>query len=373
MIAPPQLPFAPRPIRGEVLSSWLMRVAAANLVQLADLLEALETHHGQVLASDLLDYSIPGKAVSALSKFCRIPPRAVWDMDIRRRAPHLDAVQLMRYEDDPLFRCSRFRLRRVRYAFCPLCIVKQRVIHTQWDWCVACITLCDIHRTPLLDECPACGETDPLSFSGVDLPPNLICRSCYKDLASGDWPRNELAGETRQAVDGTYRASLLGVDPGPEILGKSTAQQFRAFIEDMHQVLRHTLNLLADCKRVVPVSFSRHHILHIIALLIRNAAPSSDLRLRRKREARSLALWTALFRVIPTRFGGGTLEGLSSRWPRALRRRFASAMLHRTRKRWPYSPWGPDHDSGIRFKYMELARVYELSAVNEPHIQSFQI
>jgi hypothetical protein len=50
-------------------------------------------------------------------------------------------------------------------------------------------------------------------------------------------------------------------------------------------------------------------------------------------------------------------EDLSSRWPKSLRRRFASAMLHRTRKRWPYSPWGPDHDFGIRFKYMELARV----------------
>jgi hypothetical protein len=250
--------------------------------------------------------------------------------------------------------------------------VKQRVIHTRWDWSVACITLCDVHQTPLLDECPACGETDPLSFSGVDLPPDVICRSCYKDLAC-DWPRNELAGETRQAVDGTYRASLLGVDPGLEILGKSTAQQFRAFIEDLHQVLRHKLNLLADCTRVVPVSFSRHDILHIIALLIRNAAPTSDLRLRRKRERRSVALWTALFQVIPARFGGVTLEDLSSRWPKALRRRFASAMLHRTRKRWPYSPWGPDHDSGIRFKYMELARVYELSTVNEPHIRNFQI
>jgi hypothetical protein len=28
----------------------------------------------------------------------------------------------------------------------------------------------------------------------------------------------------------------------------------------------------------------------------------------------------------------------------------ASALLHRTRRRWPYSPWGPSHDSGIRFK-----------------------
>jgi TniQ len=372
MIAPDRLPFAPRPIPGEVLSSWLMRVAASNLVQPEDLLEALETHHGPVPASDLLDYSISEKTVAALSKFCRISPRVVRDMDIRRLAPQLDAVLLMRYEHEPLFRGSRLRARRVRYSFCPRCLVKERVIHTRWDWSVACITLCGIHQTPLLDECPACGETDPLNFSGVDLQPDVICRSCNEDLACNR-PQIELTSETRHAVDATYRASLVGVDPSPEILGKSTAQQFCAFIEDMHRVLRPSLNLLANCRRVVPVSFSRHDILHIIALLIRNAAPTSDLRVRRKREARNVALWTALFQVIPARFGGVTLEDLSSRWPDALRRRFASAMLHRTRKRWPYSPWGPGHDSGIRFKYMDLARVFELSAVNEPQSRNSQI
>jgi hypothetical protein len=34
---------------------------------------------------------------------------------------------------------------------------------------------------------------------------------------------------------------------------------------------------------------------------------------------------------------------------------------------------GSSHSSGIRFKYMELARVYDLSAVNQLHLQSFQI
>ena len=149
----------------------------------------------------------------------------------------------------------------------------------RWDWSVACITLCGIHQAPLLDECPACGETDPLNFSGVDLQPDVICRSCNEDLACNR-PQIELTSETRHAVDATYRASLVGVDPSPEILGKSTAQQFCAFIEDMHRVLRPSLNLLANCSKLVPVSFSRHDILHIIALLIRNAAPTSDLRIR---------------------------------------------------------------------------------------------
>jgi hypothetical protein len=64
-------------------------------------------------------------------------------------------------------RCPRLSLRRVRYAFCPLCLANQQVVHARWDWCVACLTLCDIHGTPLLDKCSACGEPDPLTFSGV--------------------------------------------------------------------------------------------------------------------------------------------------------------------------------------------------------------
>jgi hypothetical protein len=189
-----------------------------------------------------------------------------------------------------------------------------------------------------------------------------MCRSCSNNLAHDDMQNNDLKhGEARQAADYTYRASLLGVAPRLELLGKTTAQEFRAFVEDMDRVLTGKLNLLSNCTRVAAVSFSRQDILQIVALLIRNAAPCSDPRIRRKREARNLVLWTAIFKMIPAWFGGPALQDSIRRWPMALRRRFASALRHRSRRRWPYSPWGPIHDPGIRFKYMELARVYDLS------------
>ena len=189
-----------------------MRVTASNLVQLADLLEALETHHGQVPASDLLDYSIPEKAVIALSKFCRISPQAVraWTSV---GGLLLEVVSSCDMNTIPYFDAPS-KLGRFAAAFA-VCLVKEGVIHTRWDWSVACITLCAVHRTPLLDQCPACGETDPLSFSGIVCQPDVICRSCSKDLAC-DWVWSEPAGEIRHAVDCTYRASLLGADPGPK-------------------------------------------------------------------------------------------------------------------------------------------------------------
>ncbi|MDX6460165.1 MAG: hypothetical protein QOE55_3862 [Acidobacteriaceae bacterium] len=35
-------------------------------------------------------------------------------------------------------------------------------------------------------------------------------------------------------------------------------------------------------------------------------------------------------------------------------------------------PHSPTNDPGIRFKYMELAPVYDLSAVNQRHFRNFQ-
>jgi hypothetical protein len=40
--APAQLPLAPRPVSTELLSSWLLRVAAANLTTLRELLAGFE-------------------------------------------------------------------------------------------------------------------------------------------------------------------------------------------------------------------------------------------------------------------------------------------------------------------------------------------
>jgi hypothetical protein len=60
MIAPGQLPFAPRPIRGEVLSSWLMRVTDPAVRSLAFELVRTRAEH-RALATDLLSQNFqPG-------------------------------------------------------------------------------------------------------------------------------------------------------------------------------------------------------------------------------------------------------------------------------------------------------------------------
>jgi hypothetical protein len=98
----------------------------------------------------------------------------------------------------------------------------------------------------------------------------------------------------------------------------------------------------------------------IIAALIDNAAPSSDPFVRRKRYAHGLRLWATLLKFIPAQ-GGSAIEQLSLRWPIALRRRFVSALYHRTRKRWPYPPYRP-HFAKPTAARSEIAAVYDLAA-----------
>ena len=73
----------------------------------------------------------------------------------------------------------------------------------------------------------------------------------------------------------------------------------------------------------------------MIAELIANAAPSSDTRVQGFRYRQSLKAWDYLFSRI-SESEENTLDHASRRWPMALERRFASALLRRTRRRWPY-------------------------------------
>jgi hypothetical protein len=359
VVAPAELPFAPRPYAAELLSSWLLRVAAANLVSLRELLDGFEERYGRVLSNIPIDYAVPEAAISALAQFCRIAPEKVRPLDLRQRAPHLSPVLLLRYPQDvPPCWCPRCGLRRVRYAFCPLCLASQRVIYVRWDWSVACLIRCGVHRTTLLDGCPACGEPDPLTFSGFDSFSAPVCRSCGGQLTAD--PHNAVDTQRKcdiQAVKDAYRVMLLGTAPDPALLGKATDRDFRQFVEDMLQLLGRSLNPGSHWPTASAVRFSRRDILRIISALIENAAPSTDQCIRCRRYSRGLALWAALLGII-SELEGDALERLSRRWPASLRRRFLSARYHHIKKRWPYSPYGPS--CGHRIQLGKIARIFGL-------------
>ena len=371
VVAPAELPFAPPPFPTELVSSWLLRVAAANLVSLRELLDGFQSRYGRVLTNVPIDYAIPDAAVAALAPFCRVAPSRVRALDLRERAPHLKPALVLSFPIALRFWCPRCSLRRVRYAFCPLCLASQRVIHVPWEWCVACLIRCAVHRTPLLDGCPACGELDPVIFSAFDCSPIPVCRSCGGNLTAGQNDAEDVQRKSDiQAVEDAYRTMLLGIAPEPALLGKATNRAFRQFVEDMLQLLTRSLNPYSPWQTPSAVFFSRRDILQIITALIENAAPSDDRRIRCRCYSRGLILWAALLKFIPEG-EGPAIEQSSLRWPVSLRRRFVSALYHRTKKRWPCSPYGTN--LAMRTERREIAAIYGLRTPLQAPVQNVAV
>jgi hypothetical protein len=361
--APAQLPFARRPIPAELFSSWLLRVAAANQISIAELLDGFESRYpGLLPAGQSLDLGLPSPFLRAFSLFCRVPFRTLHALDLCQRMPHLQGALLLRFPSiSP--RCQRRRAQRLAYAFCSHCISAQSVLHVPWDWCFACLIRCTAHHIPLLDSCPACGELDPLSFSAPQLVRGPACWSCGASLANhARAPDVNHNGEEVQVVQDAYRAALLGVAPDPALLGKATGRAFRSFVDDLLTTLLRCFDTrsILTAKKSCPTAPSRQNMIRLIADLVLNAAPSSNPRLSHARYRQSLKSWETLLNTIP-RSEGEIIEQASLTWPVALRRRLASALLRQQRKYWPHSPFqGPPVSPG--FKRSEVASVWDLRA-----------
>ena len=361
VLAPGQLPLAPRPLPTELISSCLLRVAAANSISLEELLEGFKSRNPGCLAhGQLLDCSLPQATLTALEFFCHLPFMELQRLDLAQQAPHLDVALLLRFRNVPPL-CPRRQ--RLRYAFCPLCIAAQPLIHIPWDWCVACLVHCPIHGLLLREGCPACGELDPLHFTPPDQPLSRVCWSCGADLTECHDATDATPGHLSiQAVEDAYRAALLGIGPDPSLLGKATNQSFRSFVHDLLRILTLTLrprSFEPNVRGSSTTLLARKDLLQIIAELVLNAAPTSDIQRRRSRCARGRVLWTALLRVIPEH-EAAEIERASQKWPLALRRRFVSALYHSKRRRWPCSPF-EGHALSLRFKCSGLSEVFDLT------------
>jgi hypothetical protein len=87
---PEVLPLAPRPIPGELISSWLLRVSFANGLTLAQLIEAIETRFpGLSLQRAFIDDQLSPRVRSAIAKFLRVSEDKVKAQELAQRFPML--------------------------------------------------------------------------------------------------------------------------------------------------------------------------------------------------------------------------------------------------------------------------------------------
>jgi TniQ len=179
--APAQLPFVPRPLKTELFSSWLLRVAAENHVSVCELIRGFTSVYPGIPLPCSLDRAIDRDFLRAFSQFSRVHFHTLNALDLDARLQRSDRAVLLRFPSSSKLSPRRCDL-RAGYAFCPLCIAHDSIIHVPWDWCFAGLIRCSVHDALLQFGCQACEEPDPLIFGPTLTIPSHACRSCGIDL-----------------------------------------------------------------------------------------------------------------------------------------------------------------------------------------------
>ncbi len=176
---PEVLPFAPRPINGELLSSWARRLAAANGITLGELCASLGGPPGAAQPAGVFDYAAPKPWRRTIARLARVPEPWVWVLDLAQQFPALGREWFLHDPAAP---------ERIFSGFCPECFAEQiargGVLHLKAEWALALVTRCLRHRLPLYRDCPWCGRDQPVTFDG---PAAVRCLGCGHALTVRRW------------------------------------------------------------------------------------------------------------------------------------------------------------------------------------------
>jgi hypothetical protein len=166
-MVPVHVPFAPRPTAGEFGSSWVHRVAAANVLTVEELLEALGAHVKDTSIGSL-DYAPTPATDAGLAAWCRIPASVLRASDLQRAFPEASLDWFSQHGDDHVL--ARFVTPVLRPRFCAECLGQQLqagvALHVPAEWALACLTHCLHHRALLISSCARCFRDDPLIDHG---------------------------------------------------------------------------------------------------------------------------------------------------------------------------------------------------------------
>ncbi|MCE8008772.1 MAG: hypothetical protein HEP69_17530 [Aestuariivita sp.] len=192
MTAPTRLPAAPRPFSDELLSSWMVRVAARSGLAAPDMTTWLAGQGREAQPHRLIDDIAPDPELLRLwARACRVDPTRLTRLSLALRFPN---------------RVPTWILERSKIPVCLGCFEADQAMgrdsYMRSDWRLADHLVCPIHRQMLNDRCPACSAQLRVSFqfrSGLLRP---FCSRCRGLLTSR-------RGEPDHNLDAGFAAGVL--------------------------------------------------------------------------------------------------------------------------------------------------------------------
>lgn len=181
--------MAPRPLRGELLSSWLGRLAAANALSFEELLEALRVRLAPLRAAEFyprrFDYGCSRPLTEALSTLGRLPASRIAALDLKRRFGALE-FGWFNHDTTRFYDAKNRRLPQPQIlpSYCAECLREQtqrgEPAHLRAEWALAFLTHCPQHPGVVLRFCcRTCRDVATMGWGlGPGQPPTRGCRRC---------------------------------------------------------------------------------------------------------------------------------------------------------------------------------------------------
>lgn len=215
-------PVSIMPAPGELLSSWLHRLAYAK---------GIPPHYFRVLLgapgenwSACLDRALPDRILQFLGEHTCISPEDIAALTI---APDPLTRLRLPLRASPQQSCAR-RTQATWLQFCPACLAEDETPYFRRDWSLATRVSCFRHGCRLRDRCPSCGH-GLASFSQKRLVPHQICALCGAALCKRTRPATNGVRRLERLIDDLLRLHAAGhrMAEGrslPDLLGSACFQ-----------------------------------------------------------------------------------------------------------------------------------------------------
>lgn len=152
-------PAHPHPLRNELLSSWLVRVAHANGLKVQSFCRLAFGNERQVWNRDI-DRLAPAWLVETMAARTGTPTKRAWQTTLivyrGKLFEHCKASGQLKW----ILSLQMYHRKRLGYGmqFCPTCLAEDAEPYFRLAWRVAFYTYCPKHDCMLLDRCPKCGQ-----------------------------------------------------------------------------------------------------------------------------------------------------------------------------------------------------------------------
>ena len=257
-------PAHPHPLRGELLSSWLVRVAHANGLKVQSFCRLVFGNERQVWNRDI-DRLAPAWLVETMAAKTGTTLGRAWQTTLMIYRGKLFEQWKASGQLKWILSLQMYHRKRLGNGlqFCPACLTEDAEPYFRLAWRVAFYTYCPRHDCMLLDRCPQCGQGVAYHRLELGRPDTISTEPLYCCWACGFDYRQSVVESVNKWSKRTFQSltkALRLLDRGAPLLTKFDYSKF----DVLHQMIKLLLGHGAKRKLATFVAVSTHQVLPIM-------------------------------------------------------------------------------------------------------------